>query len=134
MRSRVIGRGVDDLRSGLTGNSIMELVLHHSIEILSDLGIPIVVDATLGKNVGDLLPDTALAGSYRTDALQQFTEIVLAENRLALLQPLIVHNKALLNILLQGFGRPDSEPGSLSGINAISNGYDSIEVVMHNGP
>ena len=112
----------------------MKLVLHHCIEVFGDLGIPIVVDAAFGEDVGDLLPDTALAGSDRTDALKQLAEIVLAENRLALLQTFIVHNETLLDILLQGFGSPDPEPGSLSGINAVADGDYSVKVVMHNRP
>lgn len=52
----------------MSADSIVEFILHHSVELLGGRGIPVIIYAALGKNVGDLLPDAPLAGPDGTDA------------------------------------------------------------------
>ena len=61
---------------GFAGNGKMEYILHHGIKFLGDWIVLVVVDAALSKNIGDLLPNTALAGTDGANPLQQLTEVV----------------------------------------------------------
>lgn len=92
-------------------------------------GIFVVVHAAFRKNVRDLLPDAALAGPDGTDTFQQFPEIVLAEGRLSLLEPVVVQNEALEHELLQHAGRPDPKLRGTPGIDPVANGNDGVQIV-----
>jgi hypothetical protein len=90
----------------------VKLVLHHGIEGLRDLKPRVIVHAALGKDVGDLLVDTALAGTDRTDPLQKFLKIVFAEDSFALLKALIVQYEPFSDVFLENLRSPNTELGS----------------------
>ena len=52
---------VDDFCGSLSGDGVMEFVLHHRIEVMGNGGIFVIVDAAFPENVGDLQPDAAFA-------------------------------------------------------------------------
>ena len=69
----------------------------------------IVVDATFGVNVGDLLPNAPFAGSDGTDTFQQFPKIIFSENAFPLFHSVVVQHKPLADIFVKDFGGPDAE-------------------------
>ena len=81
----MICTGIDDLSCGFSGNSKMKFILNGSVEFLSNIRIFIVINAALGKNICNLLPDTPLAGPDGANPFQQFFEIVFAEQSCSLL-------------------------------------------------
>ena len=126
---RRVGRSVDKLRSGLPSDGPMQLVLHGGEEILRQRRTGVVIDRE-GVNIGDFLVEAAFAGPNLADALQQFVEIVLAEDLLALFQPLIVEDEAFDDEFPQGLGRPNAKLGSLVAVDAVADGDDGVEVVV----
>ena len=90
--------GINNFRTGLPGNGIMKFILHHGVKVTCNLRILVVVDTAFLKNIGDLLPDAPLGGADGTNALQQFTEVVFAEKRFALLQPVVIQRKPFEHI------------------------------------
>lgn len=123
------GSGIDDFRSGLAGNGIVELVLHHGIKLTGYRGIPVILQTAFGKNICNLLPDTAFTGPDGADPLQKFAEIVFAESRPPLLKTFIIHGKAFDHVFLKNAGGPDAELGGPPGIHPISHGDDGVEVI-----
>jgi len=106
----------------------MQFVLHKGVESLGGFALLVVVIAALLKHIGNLLIGTTLAGANLADALQQLVEIVLAK-RFSIFEHIIVQHKTLGNVLLQSLGRPYTESRGLTGVDAIADGDDSIEVV-----
>ena len=90
---------INDLCDSLIGDRIMKFVLHGRVKALGDIGGFVVVDTALGKNIGDLLPDPALACTDRANSFELFPEVVLAEGGVTLFEPVIIKCKALDHIL-----------------------------------
>ena len=121
---------MDDLGGGLAGDGEVEFVLHGGEEVLRQPGPRVVVDAALGEDVGDLLPDAPLAGTDGTHALQQLPKVVLSEDLTALLQALVVKHEALDDVLSEHARRPDAKACGAMGVDAIANGDDGVQVVV----
>jgi hypothetical protein len=120
---------VDDFGGGLPGDGVVKFVLYHRVKFAGSGRAAVVVNAALGKDISDLLPDAALAGSNGADALQQLAEVIFAKNALALLEPFVIQHKAFGDKFLQGFGGPNAKPRRLGGIDAVADGNDGVEVV-----
>ena len=112
--------GMNDFGGGMPCNRVMKPVLHHCIKSLCCRGRTVIVNATLGIDVGYLLPDATLAGADRADALQELAEIVTPENSIALLQPVIIKHKALADKLVENPRRPLAKFSSPLTVNTIS--------------
>ena len=124
-----VGMSVDDFCGSLACNGIVEFILHHSVKCMSDFRIAVIVNTTLRKNISDLLPNAAFTGPDGADALQQFTEIVLAKGRLTLLQPLIIQCKTLCHVFFQDSRGPDTEMGCPAGVHPIANRNNGVKIV-----
>ena len=74
--------------------------LYGSIETICNIGIFIIINAALCKDIGYLLPYSAFTGTDGTDSFQQFTEIVFAESCLSLFHAFIIHCKPFYHIFL----------------------------------
>ena len=57
--AKIMGCSINNFGSGLSCNGIMKFILHGGVKILRDLVIFIVINGAFGKNIGDLLIDTA---------------------------------------------------------------------------
>ena len=123
-----IGGGVDQFRRRLAGDGPVQLVLHGGEELLGQRRVGVVIHRQ-GVDVRDLLVKAPLAGPDFPDALQQFVEVILAEDLLALLQPLVIQHEALDDELPQGLGRPDAELRGLVAVDPVADGDDGVEVV-----
>jgi hypothetical protein len=106
----------------------VQLVLDGGEERARDVGIPVVVDAALLIDVGDLEAEATLAGADLADALQQFVEVVLAETR-ALLEALVVEHEAFDDEVLQRPHRPDAELSRQPAVDAVADRHDCVEIV-----
>ena len=73
-----------------------------------------------GKQIGDLLIETALAQPDFPDFLEQPLEIVFAQER-AILHALTIKHIAGNGILLQHLRSPAAELGGTNGIDAVAN-------------
>ena len=134
MISGVISIGMNNLGSSLSGDCKMEFVLHHGIEFMGDRIILIIVNAAFRKNISDLLPDSAFACTNRTNPLQQFSEVVLAESGFALLQTFIVQDKTFDHVLFQNTGCPNTEMCCPTGIDTVSYRNDCIQIIETHTP
>ena len=85
----------------------MELVLDGREKFLSDLGTRVVVHRR-PENVGDLPVEPLLRGADVPDALEQLIEVVRAQAA-AFLEPLVVHDESLDQVLPQPLGGPAPE-------------------------
>ena len=72
-----------------------------------------------------------LRGTYLSNAIQQFLEVVCPKRILAF-QPLIVHHKSLDDILLQNLSRPNAELGSLVTVHPITYRNNRIQIIQQN--
>ena len=79
---RRIGGGVDQFRRRLAGDRPVQLVLHRGEELLRQRRVRAVIHRE-SVDVRDLLVKPPLAGPDFPDALQQFVEVILAEDLLA---------------------------------------------------
>jgi len=125
----MVGLVVHDFCRRLAGDGIVELVLHHGIEIFRHRRIAVIVDTALCKNIRHLLPDPALAGTDGSDTLQQFAEVVLTESILALLQAFVVQNKTLGHVLFEDASSPDAELRCPAGVDPVANRNDGIKII-----
>ena len=114
----------------LTGNGIVEFVLYGGIKMICSIGISIIINAALRKNVRYLLPYSALAGTDGANSFQQFTEIVFSKSCFTLFQTFIIHSKALNHIFLQNTGCPYTEPGRLNGIHSVTYRNNGVQIVI----
>ena len=60
------------------------------------------------------------------DACQQFVEIVPAAGPL---QPVVIHGKALDDVLSQTLGDPDAKLGAPVGFYPVADGDDDVEII-----
>ena len=120
---------VDDFRRRLAGDGPVQLVLHRGEELLRQRRVGVVIHRKR-VDVGDLLVEAPLAGADFPDALQQFVEVILAEDLLALLEPLVIQHEALDDELPQRLRRPDAELRGLVAVHPVADGDDGIEVVV----
>ena len=104
--------------------------MHHGIEGLRNIGFWIVIDATFSENVGNLLVDAPFTGSDGTYPLQQFQEVIFAEDLFALLQAIIVQHKPFADVLIENLGGPDAELGRTPGTDPIADGDDGVQAVV----
>lgn len=84
MFAGAIGVGVDDFGCCLSCDGEVEFVLYYGIEVMGGGGVFVIVDATFGEDVGDLLPDASFAGTDGADSVEEFAEVVFAEGGFAL--------------------------------------------------
>lgn len=84
--------GIDDFRRRLPGDGIVKAILYHGVKVMCGRRITVVVQTALGKNIGNLLPDAAFTGADEADALQQFTEMVVTENRTPLFEAFVIQS------------------------------------------
>ena len=120
---------IDDFRCRLACDGEMEFVLHHCIETTRFVRMLVVIDAALRKNIGNLLPDTPLAGADGAYPLQEFAEIIFAECRLALLQTIVIEDETFQHVFLEHLRRPDPALRGTLGIHTIADGDDGVEIV-----
>lgn len=80
---------------------VVEFVLHGGIKALCYIGVPVIINAALGKNIGYLLPYSPLACTDRADTFKKLSEIIFAENAFALLHALIIKDEAFYHIFFQ---------------------------------
>ena len=76
----------------------MEFVLHGGIKAFCDIGGFVVVNAALCKDIGDLLPNPALARTDGAYSFEELSEVILAKGGVALLESVIIKRKALDHI------------------------------------
>ena len=91
--------GMNDFGGGMPCNRVMKPVLHHCIKSLCCRGRTVIVNATLGIDIA---------------------EIVTPENSIALLQPVIIKHKALADKLVENPRRPLAKFSSPLTVNTIS--------------
>ena len=125
----MVGSGVDNFGGGLPSNRVMEFILDCGIKLPRHVRVFIVIHAAFGENVRDLLPNTSFTGTNGTYALQQFAEVVFAENGSAPLQPFVIEGKAFDHIFAKDPRRPYSEMRRPLGVNAVADGDDGVEIV-----
>ena len=113
-----------------TGNGIVEFILYSGIKMICGIGISIIINAALGKYISYLLPYSAFAGTDGANSFQQFTEIVFSKSCFTLFQAFVIHSKALYHIFFQNSGCPYTESGCLNGVNSVTNGNNSIQIVI----
>ena len=89
-----IGGGADQFRCRLAGDCPVQLVLHGGEELLGHRRVRAVIHRQ-GVDVRDLLVKSPFAGPNLPDALQQFVEVILSEDLLALFQPFVIQYEAL---------------------------------------
>lgn len=66
-----VGVRVNDFGGGRSDDRIVELVLsNRRVKVVGNRRFRVVVDAALGENIGDLQPDTTLAGANRANAFE----------------------------------------------------------------
>ena len=98
---------VDNFRCRILVNGIMQFVLHSGKEHLCHLIAWVIIRGSC-INIRNLLVEVPLAATNIPDTLEQLTEIPIAP----LLQPLIIHRKSLLDILMKPLSSPTTETGS----------------------
>ena len=76
-----------------------------------------------------MLPDASFAGADGANTFQQLAEVVLAEHRLSLFQPIVVQDKPLADIFIQHLRRPLTEVRGFGRVDTIADRDDGIEVV-----
>ena len=106
-------------------DSIMQLVLNRSEERLGHVAARVVIDGSR-IYICNLLVKIALAAANIPNALQEFSKIAVA----ALLEPLIVHCKAFLDIFVEPLCRPATEARGNLGLNTITQRDHHIEVIV----
>ena len=121
-----IGAGDDQFGGGVPGGGEEQLVLDLGEECLG-FHFPDLVVAAEGEQVPDLLIETFFRGADLTNALKQFVEVVPAAG---ILEPLVVHDKALDDQLTEPGVGPAAELGASGRLDAESDGDDRLEVVV----
>ena len=107
----------------MTGNGPMKFVLDHFVKIVGVLGLRVVVDATLGVDVSDLLVEASLAGSDLLYSFQKLVEIIFAE-LFPLLESFVVEDESFNDEFAEGLCGPNTEAGGFYGVDAVADGYD----------
>ena len=107
----------------------VELVLHHRKKPSGGLGCQFVVDR-LGLDVCDLLVEFALAAPDLPNALELLLEVLLAEDRAIVLQPLVIHREALDCEGFEDAGSPLPALDRPLGVDFVPNGDDGRKVVV----
>ncbi len=74
---------------------VMKAILYRGIKMIRYFRILCVIYTALGKNIRDLLPDTALARTNRANPFKQLAEIVFTESRFPLFKPIVIKHEAL---------------------------------------
>ena len=105
----------------------METVLNHSVEIVRGGRIFVVVNAALGIDIGDLLPNASFAGTNGANPFKQFEEIIYSKDCCTLFQAFIIKDESLADVFVEDFGRPLAELGGTGGGNTVSDGDDGIK-------
>lgn len=103
---------MNNLGGRLPCNGIVEAVLHHGIKVFRRRRIAVIVDAALGIDISNLLPDPAFARPDRAHPLEQFAEVVLSEHFRSVLQPVVIQDKAFPDVLVENLRGPLAEAGS----------------------
>ena len=132
MLLRVVSFVVNDFSCSLPRDSVVKAILYHRIEVMRRRGVLVVVDATLGIDVCDLLPDASLACTYRTDPLQKLFEVILTECSGSLLESIVIEDEAFSDIFTEYLGSPLAEARGVEGIDAVAYGDDRIKIVEVN--
>ena len=121
-----VGTGDDDLGGGLAGNGKQQLVLGFGKEELGGTVVGPIV-GTEREKVAHLLVKALLGGADLADAGQQLVEVVPAAG---VLEPLVVHDEALDQILGQVGGGPLAELGAARRAHPVAHRQDHVQVVM----
>ena len=106
---------------------IMQFILYSREESLSHITARIIVDSSR-IYIRHLLIEVTLTAADIPDTLQKLTEIPVS----ALLQPLIIHRKSLLNIFMKPLRRPSAETHSNLRLNTIAESDDHVEIIVDN--
>ena len=97
----------------------MQFILDGFEKRLRDFGVPIVVDAALLVNIGDLEVKPPLACPDFADAFEEFIEVVFSESR-ALFKALIIEDESLDDVFTKRLSRPNSELGGFGAADAVT--------------
>ncbi len=66
-----VGVRVNDFGGGRSDDRIVELVSsNRRVKVVGNRRFRVVVDVAFGENIGDLQPDTTLAGANRANAFE----------------------------------------------------------------
>lgn len=121
--------GMDDFSGSVSGDSIVEAVLNHCVEIFGSGCQAVIVDAAFGIDVGYLLPDATLAGSDRANSFQELAEIIASEHCIALFQAVIIKNETFAYKLIENPCSPNSKGSGPPAIDSISYTDNGIKVL-----
>jgi len=100
IRLCMVGIVKDNLSSSLTSYRIVELVLHHSVEVARDGRTSVIVNRALGKYVGNLLPNAPLARPNGADSLKKLAKVILPKRIPAFLKAVVIKGKTLDYVFL----------------------------------
>ena len=78
----------------------------------------------------------AFAGANVTNSFEEFVEVVGNPRSFngRILQPLVVHRKALYEVLAQPLGGPAAELHPARGADSVANGEDGVQTIVFNQP
>ena len=121
-----VGAGGNQFGCGLLRYGVDQQVLHRGKEKLGGF-VGLVVVAAEGKQVAHFLIEALFRGPNIADAAQHLVEVIRAAVRV--LQPLVVHDKALDQILFQHGGGPAAKLHATRRAHAVADGENGVEVV-----
>ena len=111
----------------MAGDCPVEFILHGFEEGKRGVCLRIIVNGE-AVDVAYLLVEAFLRCPNVPDTFEQFVEVIGTDTP-AFLQPDVVQNKTLDQVLTQPFGRPYAELGAPVGTDPVADGEDHIEVV-----
>src|SRR3989338_3241243 len=120
---------MNNLRRRLAGDGKVQFILHGGEKLFGDFLIWIIVSTALGVNVSDFLIKPPLTGANIANAGKLLFKVVSAKNLPRIFQSLIIHGKALDDVLFEDLCGPYSEMRGLLGVYPITHGNNGIEVV-----
>ena len=123
--------GCNDLRSGMPGRSILELVLRGLEKQLGGVALAVIVHRQR-ENIFDFLINALLAGANIADPLKQFVKVICTEF-LRIAKPFIIQHEALLHKLREDSACPPAEMNTDIAPHTIADSQDHIEIVEFPG-
>ncbi len=118
--------GLFGASGGVAVDGPVHLVLHGSEKLLRGLGAGIVINAG-GVDFEDLAPELFFRGPDVADAGEEEIEVVAG---FALLELIVVEDKALDEVVAELLGGPDAELDAAMRFYPVADGDDDIEGVV----
>ena len=122
-----VGAFDDEFGRGVAGDGEEKFVLHFGEEVLGFLLAQAVVAAD-GEEVADFLVEAFFRGADFADAGKQLIEVIPAAG---VFEALVVHDEAFDEIFAQVGGGPLAELRAAWRPDAVADGEDEVEVVVH---